>query len=293
MAIDQQRVGDLRSAEHESMACDEILQLDKSVNELITALVGDVPWDWRYNATYWAQDAADLCLEIAHSIAWMRAYAKYASECEDADQRLAEGLVSYYADNAATRVGSCRDKIALVVWSYYCPFNPDKRSEVLTFLDVHERLTMPIRFGLRLDGHESFLHELNKLTSEDFKEATEYRHKKIHRMEPRVMLREPTSHDHPSYMFALATKKDIEQFDKKLEEMYPDDTLRAVVRESCVVDGVLFDRRPPKQLRWHFEQFDRFTYACWRSLCDATAGSIEILLARDPMQSKDKPSGDF
>ena len=125
--------------------------------------MGSLPWDWRYNATYWALDVADLCLEIGYSIAWMRAFAAYSSECEDRDRRSSEDLVSYYADNAATRISSCRDKLALLAWSYFCPFNPEKKDEVLSFEQVRERLTSPIRFGLHLQGHDEFLVELNKL----------------------------------------------------------------------------------------------------------------------------------
>ena len=76
---------------------------------------------------------------------------------------ISESLVSYFADNAATRISSCRDKLALLAWAYYCPFNPDKKDEVLNFDEVRGRFTNPLRFGLRLTGHDEFLAELNKL----------------------------------------------------------------------------------------------------------------------------------
>jgi len=223
----------------------------------------------------------------------MRAFAEYSSECEERDRHSAENHVSYYADNAATRISSCRDKLALLAWSYYCPFNPDKKDEVLNFELIRERFTSPIRFGLQFEGHQEFLVELNKLVGLNFERATTYRHKKVHRMEPRVRLRKPEASDQPSYMFALVTDKDIRKFDAKLAEMYTDDGFRATIREGCFLDGVLFDRRAPDQLSWHFEDFDQFAHACWKSLCDATAGSCEILMAREPMLSKDEPCQDF
>ena len=69
--------------------------------------------------------------------------------------------------------------------------------------------------------------------------------------------------------------------------------MREAIRQTCVVDGVLFDRRVPDQLLWQFDDFDEFTYGCWKRLCDATAGSCEILLAREPLLSQNKPSDDY
>ena len=242
------------------------------------------------HATHWALDVASVCQEIGYSIAWMRAFACYWSECEGDHQRSVERLVSYYADNAATRISSCRDKLALLAWSYYCPFNPDKKDEVLSFAGVRDRLAHPIRFGLHLDGCDEFLAELNKLDGPDFRRAATYRHKKVHRMEPRVTMRKPEVSDQPSYMFALVTDTDVRRFDDKLKEMYQADG--SAIRKRCFVDGVLFDRRSPEELFWRYGDFDGVACACWRNLCDATAGSCEILLRREPMLSKDKRSVD-
>ena len=290
MGINYERASELQLEAQQAMQCDESKRLSGSLAKLFDALVGVVPWDWRYNATHWALDVADICSEIGFSIASMRAFAKLSLECDDSSRRQSEGRISYYADNAATRISSCRDKVALLAWSYYCPFNPDRKDEVLNFELVRERLTSPVRFGLRLQGHEEFLAELNKLAGPHFQRAIAYRHKKIHRMEPRVMLRKPKNPDQPSYMFPLVTDKDICAFEKKLSEMYPDDRFREAIRESCFLDGVLFDRRAPDQLLWHFEDFDQFTHACWKDLCDSAAGSSEILLCREPLLSKDQPN---
>jgi len=100
------------------------------------------------------------------------------------------------------------------------------------------------------------------------------------------MLREPQAPDQPSYMFPLMSDAEIQIFDDGLAEMYADEDFRARVREGCYLDGVLYDRRAPKELLWHIGDFDEFTHACWKSLCDATAGSCEILLAREPLLSK-------
>ncbi len=292
MAINHQRVGELLIDEQKAMHCDEARRLYESIDALQKTLVGTIPFDWRYNAVHWAVNVQNICLEIRYSIAWMRAFARYSSECEADDRWSAEGHVSYYGDNAATRISSCRDKIALLAWSYYCPFNPDKKDEILSFEPIRERFTNPIRFGLKLGGHQAFLAELNKLIHANFERALGYRHRKVHKMEPRVMLRKPEKPDHLSYMVTLTTDKEIRIFDDELAITYPDERFRAAVRERCFQDGVLFDRRAPDQLLWYFNDFDEFAYSCWKSLCDAAAGSCQILLGREPLLSKDKPRPD-
>ena len=287
MGIDHQRAGEILLDTHQAMQCLESKRLNESVAKLLDTLVGIVPWDWRYNATYWAMDVADVCAEIGFSVASMRAFAKLSEECDRSGRQSSEGRVSYYADNAATRISSCRDKLALLAWSYYCPFNPDKKEEVLTFEMVRKRFRSPIKFGLRLQGHEEFLAELNKLVGKHFDKAIEYRHKKVHRMEPRVMLRKPENPDQRAYLFPLVTEDEC-NFDAELSKKYPEDAIREAIREGCFIDGVLFDRRAPGQLLWHFEEFDQFTHACWKDLCDAAAGSCEVLLGREPLLSKNQ-----
>jgi hypothetical protein len=293
MAVDYRRASELLSESQQAMTCDESTRLTESMGKLLNALVGTVPFDWRYNATHWAFNVANICMEIRYSIVWMRTFARYSQECSEMDRLATEGQISYYADNAATRISSCRDKIALLAWSYYCPFNPDKKDEVLNFELIRERLMTPIRFGLKLKGHEAFLDELNKLVGPLFDRAITYRHKKVHRMEPRVVLRPEQKDGQPSYMFALTTDKEVQRFDQKLSEMYPTEWKRVAIRKSCLLDGVFFDRFPPNDLLWQFDDFDEFAYGCWKRLCDAAAGSCDILLGREPMLSKDTPNGDI
>lgn len=286
MTINYQRASELFLDTQQAMQCNESTRLGDSANKLPNASSGIVLQDWRYNATHWALDVIRVCQEIGFSVAWMRAFARYYSESKEPDHRLAENLVSYYADNAAMRISSCRDKLALLAWSYYCPFNPDKKEEVLNFDEVHNRFTNPLRFGLQLTGHDDFLVELNKLVGPDFSMVTTYRHKKVHRIEPRVVMRKPESCEQPSYMFPVVTEKESRDFDDRLREMYPDNHMRATIRQTCFHNGVLFDCRAPKELCCHFQDFDRSSFACWKSLCDATAGSCEILLRREPLVSK-------
>ena len=94
-------------------------------------------------------------------------------------------------------------KLRQLAWSYYCPFNPDKKDEVLSFDLIRDSARSQFWFGLKLGRAEDISGQLNKLVGSSFEaRAAAYRHRKVHRMEPRVMLRKPESPDQPSYMFA-------------------------------------------------------------------------------------------
>ena len=59
-------------------------------------------------------------------------------------------------------------------------------------------------------------------------------------------MRKPEPCEQPSYMFPIVTVTEVHGFDDKLMGMYPDDQMRAAIKESCFLDGVLFDRRCPE-----------------------------------------------
>jgi hypothetical protein len=94
--------------------------------------------------------------------------------------------LSYFADNSITRIASCRDKLALMVWAFYYPFNPEKRPEMLDYTSVLDRLKHPLRFGLSFKNHQGLVSYLDMLHGQDFDRMVNYRHLKIHRMEPRI-----------------------------------------------------------------------------------------------------------
>ena len=89
------------------------------------------------------------------------------------------------------------------------------------------------------------------------------------------------------------TEKEIRAFDGKLGRTctqmkdFGQEFEKAAFKMTCC-SRVL----GPDQLLWHFEDFNEFTYSCWKSLCDASAGSSNILLGREPLLSKDKTSRD-
>jgi hypothetical protein len=155
---------------------------------LKSAFRASLPFDPRFNAVHWGFGVGGLCREIAFGYCWMNAYATYYTSKipPSAQPANVPFHVSYFADNSITRIDSCRDKIALMVWAFYCSFNPENRSETLDYISVLDRLKHPSRFGLSLKNHQGLVKYLEMLRGQDFNRMVRYRHLKIHRMEPRI-----------------------------------------------------------------------------------------------------------
>lgn len=240
-----------------------------------------LPFDPRFNAVVWAFDCFALAKEIAYSYCWMVAHAE-DSPTDESKQRF---YVGYYADNCITRVNSFRDKGALLAWSYYCAFNPDRREEVLGFSQILERLRCPIRFGLKIKGQGAFLEQLDKLDAEAFNRASRYRHLKIHRREPKVLLRPPRTSDGLGYMVPLFRPDEIRDFDRKLAESYPNPQTCKRIRKSCFIRDTLFDHRKTEDEFWNFEEVKAFTCDCVYTCLDVAKGLSAVLRRRAPLRS--------
>jgi len=254
----------------------------KEEQRLDNATYGTVPFDPRYNATAWALDCLALVREIVYSYCWMEAYAA-------SDEVQKEGNVfhlRYYADNCIVRIASFKDKAALVAWAYYCPFSPEQRREVLAFEHIMERLRCPVRFGLRIVGQKAFLRELQGLEVPCFKRAMDYRHRKIHRLEPKIVIRKPTDSDGWRYMYPLFRTDEIEKWRKRLEKTYPSKSLRSAVEENCRIRETLYDRRPTKDEYWYYRDVKRFTGECLKTCICVARGVSAILRRRAPLRGK-------
>lgn len=247
---------------------------------LENAISGSIPFDPRYNAVPWAFDCLTLAREIVYSYCWMEAHAA----SQEVRNRGNLFYVSYFADNCMMRIDSFKDKAALLVWAYYCPFNPERRDEVLQFEDIVSRLRCPIRFGLTIRNQQAFLKELEKLQGRYFKRAERYRHLKIHRREPKIILQPRTQSDGLPYMFPLISDKDIKSWHKKLRKQYRDQKVRSRVERSCYIQGTLFDKRETKDEYWCFREVRKLTRECVCSVIDVAKGLSTILRRRKPLR---------
>ena len=241
----------------------------------------------KFNAVHWAFDVARLCNEITFSYCWMNSHAKFYKEHIGPGSQPAhvDFHVSYFADNCITRIDSCRDKLALMVWAYYCPFNPENRDEVLDYVKVMERLKYPLKFGLKLKGQDDFLNNLENLRGVDFIRVEKYRHFKIHRREPRIEIYGPEQHHDWPYMLPLIDKSDIARWDEELKERYPDPNHRERVGKRCYFEGVLFDRRKIRDRLWGYEEVEKHIESCLGELLKASEGCFRILRRRLPFRS--------
>lgn len=285
LLIPQELIDNLLNEQKKIVALKEWRKFELSINNIRRSF-DVIPFDWRFNAVYWALDVSRLCHEIVYSLCWMKAYAKfYRSKVkEGSEPSHTEFHVSYFADNCITRIDSCRDKIALMVWAYYCPFNPENPKEVLVYEEVVERLRVPIKFGLKLRGNTLFLKHLVLLTGNDFKRIEKYRHLKIHRREPQIELYKVKSHHYESYMIPLSNLKEIECWKKERAKQYPDNDLRKGVEKRCYKNGILFDQKRLRDHLWEYNNVETFINECFLNLIKAGDGCFRILRLRKPLR---------
>jgi hypothetical protein len=250
-----------------------------------TAFKRALPFDPRFNSVHWGFAVSGLCREISFSYCWMNAYARYYKDQVKQGTQPAhvDFHVSYFADNCITRIDSCRDKLALMVWAFYCPFNPEKRSETLDYNSVKERLKYPLRFGLTLKNHDLFLNHLEALKGMDFDRIERFRNYKVHRMEPRIEIYGVKPHHGWDYMFPLYEEKEIREWEKKLESQYPEKQFREHIKKGCYINGVLFDQRKIIDSLWEFDEVCGHIESSMKKLFKASAGCLIVLTRRSPL----------
>ncbi|MDA8105095.1 MAG: Cthe_2314 family HEPN domain-containing protein [Nitrospiraceae bacterium] len=251
---------------------------------------GALPFDPRFNAVHWAFNVSSLCREIVFSYCWMKAYAKLYTEHVSpvAQPAHVDFHVTYFADNCITRIDSCRDKLALMVWAYYCPFNPEKKDETLDYYQIVERLTYPIKFGIVLRNHLAFLRILQTLKGDDFARVEKYRNYKVHRMEPRIELYGVAAHHGWSYTIPVIQEKDMQRWEKELQKQYPDKHFREHINKGCYIKGVLYDRRRIKDSIWDYNEVEKHVESSMAKIMTASANAFKILVSRPPLKAKRK-----
>lgn len=187
--------------------------------------------------------------------------------------------VQYFSDNAVSRIDSCRDKLALLAWSFYCAFNPEEK--VLDYGQVIERLKYPIKFGLNLKGHEAFLRQLLPLQGNDFKRIEQYRHLKIHKREPRIEIYGVKPHHDWSYMIPLTDPGEIKAWRARVAKQ---GSSASWVERNSRIRGVIFDRKVLKGRLWSFNEIKADVENCLLKLLKATGGCCRILQSRRPIR---------
>lgn len=236
----------------------------------------------RFNAVHWAFDVSGLSRQIVFSFLWMSAYAQFYKETVSEGSLPAHTnfYVNYFADNCITRIDSSRDKLALLVWAFYCPFNPEKRNEVLDYPKIVERLQHPERFALHLRKPESFLNSLTLLAGPEFQRIERYRHLKIHRREPRIEIYGVAPHHDWSYLLPLTEEKEIARWEKDLCKHYPDAAFRERIKKKCYLNGVLFEQRRLRDHLWNYSVVQKDLESSLLKLISASTKCFRTLRQR-------------
>ena len=117
------------------------------------------PFKPEYNAVYWACELINMAREMIISYCWMEAHAIWYKKNNPPGQLPSDSstYVSFYADYCATLIDSFRDKLALMVYSLYCSFNPENKDEILIYEKIVKRLKKPGKFNLNIKNQKAFL----------------------------------------------------------------------------------------------------------------------------------------
>ncbi|MFH0732429.1 MAG: Cthe_2314 family HEPN domain-containing protein [Candidatus Omnitrophota bacterium] len=253
-------------------------------------IVIDNPFVPEFNAVFWAFDIDKLCREIAYGLGFMRAYASYYKSKYQEQSRFSHSdfHITYFANNCVTKIDSCKDKIALMVWSYYVPFNPEEK--LFSYEDIIDRLKVPKRYGLNLKNTSSFLIYLEVLKNECFQKVEKYRHLKVHKLEPQIQIYGVRGHHDIEYMFPLFYKREIEAHRQKLKKMYPttDNLFLKRKEESGNINGILYDRRRVEDRNWSYSEVERIINNCFLDLIRVVAKCCQIIRSRKPFRGKYK-----
>ena len=261
----------------------------QSTNSLFTAAFKRAfPFDPRFNAVYWAQDVDRLVREIGFGVFWMKAYANYYRQQKkrwEGKPSHVDFHVSYFADNCIARLDSCRDKIALMVWAFYVPFNPEEK--VLIYEQVLQKLRCPVKFGLNLSNHRLFLKDLEALNTQDFNVLKKYRDLKIHRREPRIeIFGVDPAHDTP---YMLPVRKDRlkawEASKRKHYSNWEDWAIQDLIQDCCI-NGVPFEQRKLKNRVWGYERIKGHIERGLAQILGAVSGCFRLLRRRPPLRAR-------
>ncbi len=168
----------------------EHIRFHKSFHELKNKFYENHSDDWKFNSFHWALDTYKILMSVIYSFVNMKSravlYKKNRKKGEHPSN--SHPQINFYCDSTMVNLYTCRDKTALMVWSYFHPFDPENKKEVLSYKGVVERLKAPKNFGFNLSKQKNFLKSLNLLGNKnnEFKRLEDFRHYKIHRWEPRI-----------------------------------------------------------------------------------------------------------
>ena len=267
-----------------------VLDQLKAVQPFVDAFDRVDRQDWQFhpqfNAIFWAADVFDLMRQIKFAHSWMRAWAKtYRRAVRRPTQPShAHFQTAFFADDCLTRIESCRYKLALLVWSFHKPLNPEER--VLDFRSV--LAAMPCKTDFPVSSQESKLLKaaLETLTGPSFTFAERYRHVKIHRREPRVEIYGRQPHHDPVYVIPVSQER-LRELKEEIRQKYPPEadsqagsTYRRVLGDHRIGKDY-YERRQIKDHIWNYVEVNRNSKTCFVKLLLAGTQCFRVLADHD------------
>lgn len=255
--------------------------------------------DPRFNAVWWAKGVEKLCREIGFAYCWLRAFKEYGDLHSESTAVCSFNIV-YHADNAFTRICACRDKIALMILSYYIPFYPESIAERVpdfkqirhafrnpqkleTLTDKFERLKKIAKAHghnpWRVPAQTPFEDAFSSLSNPNFDKAIGYRHSKIHRTEPGIIL----DGDKSDYgWYYIVPVDDVAVWRSKMQKLYGvGQCIEPELFEKYSIDqstGILYDQIHPQEYQWTYDEASRCIKECLDRLLSTCRNCLDVLI---------------
>ena len=238
------------------------------------------------NSFHWALDVAQLVEQIQFGYCWMKTYGSWCEEGlkEDPKPYSTYPLVSYFGDNCIVGIHSCKDKLALMIWSYYCAFDPTKKEEILTYRDILKRFRYPVKYALEIKGRKEFLGVLENLNTSDFKQIEKYRHQKIHRVDPQIIMGKIANFHYREYRFPILNEKDKKGWENSLNTS--DSEFIELMEKNSTFNGIQYMSKRLRESLFEYSEISISMNECMKSLFKSVGECFVILDKR--LYTKDK-----
>ena len=237
------------------------------------------------NTLLWGYDVINKCYEVIHGYTWMKAWGDlYKKKFPSGTlQAHTSHQVSFYTSSTITLIDSLRDKIALMVWAHYVPFNAENPQEILTFEPIFDRLKHQAKYGLDLKNSSPFLRSLERIDGGAFRQLEKFRNFKVHRMEPDIHIYGAGQHNKIPILIPLTNEDLINRWDKKLADNNPQNPERVEeIKESYHFNGIPYGEFVIEGKYWNFGRLERHTYNCLKLILSCSAECLGIISKRAP-----------
>jgi len=260
-----------------------------SFNELMKS-IRSFPWDWRFNSILYGMDVYSLLRELTFVYASMKASHDVYVIHSKKSSRNVPFLLNLYIGDVLFRLISIRDKLFMAYAAFFAYHDPETRNSEKALSAELKKLISEAPNGVMLESFKEFL-TLKGLSH--WYEIEEYRHMKVHRLEPKIDAYKIESHHDWSYLkkisYEEARKKAEEDFEtgyaledkSKLSPEYKENEILQYLRRRSF-EGSYYERMRPDSRLTDYPEIAALIEKCVSDLMRISAQYYKSLYESPP-----------